>query len=342
MDREHFFHYALMGLVVALLYVSFLIVRPFASPLILACIFAYLLHPLYEHLAKHWPAPLASAAVVLLSLVVIVLPTLFILFPLLTDSMGALSTIIERGIPVELPAFLQSLGLTLPPFEEVFRELVSFFNLGTAADFITSVVEVGLDLFVLFFVMFYAFLDGKAWVHGIKQALPLDQRYKDRLFNDMRDVTRAVIYGQFLTSLIQGFVGGIMLALFGVSHALVWGFVMVILSFIPVLGTPLVWGPIGAWEIVHSNYVSGIGILLIGAIVVMNVDNVLRPYLIGSRARLSTPIVLIGVLGGLKLFGFIGLVLGPLVLALLKTALAFYREEPFDRIPHHARQPHKS
>lgn len=343
MDREQFFHYALMGLVAALLYVSFLIIKPFFTPVLLACILSYLLYPLYEWLSAKWPAPLASATLVLLCLVVVVIPALLILFPLLSDSMSAIRLIIDKGIPWELPHFFQVLGFELPSIDTVLRELISFFNLGSAADFISSVAKVGLDLFVLFFVMYYAFIGGKQWVHRIKEALPLDKRYKERLFTDIRDVTRAVIYGQFLTSVIQGVFGGVMLALFGVNHALVWGSLMVITSFVPVLGTPLVWGPIAAWELANGQYVAGFGILLVGGIVVMNIDNVIRPYLIGSRARLSTPIVLIGVLGGLKLFGFVGLLLGPLVLALLKTALSFYREEPFDKIPHEraSRSTHK-
>ncbi len=316
-----------MALILVLSYVGFLILKPFLTPVVLACILAYLLHPLYERLAAKWPAPLASVVIVTLTLIIVVIPALLLLIPLFSEGVGALRVIIDNGVPWELPVFLQKLGFTLPSIDTVLREFITFFNLGSTAEFISSVAEVSLDLFVLLFMLYYLLIGGKQWLEDIKEAVPLSTRHKERLFNDIRDVTRAVIYGQVVTSLIQGFAGGVMLALFGISHALVWGALMVITSFIPILGTPMVWGPIAAWSIAKGHYVAGFGILFVGGVIVMNIDNVIRPYLIGSRARLATPIVLIGVLGGLKLFGFIGLVLGPLILALLKTTLGFYRED---------------
>lgn len=338
MDREQIFHYSLVVLVAILLYLGFRIVQPFGTSIIVSFILAYLVFPVYRRIRDRWERPqLASGVVVTLTILTIVIPTLIILVPLFTQSIGAFQGFLNRELTGE-QAFLGDLltwaGLDKAVLSDLSQRISSFF-VGLTPRLISSIAEVFIGLFVMFFIMFYALLDGERWFSMIKHSMPLEHKYKERLFYDVQNVTRAVLYGQFLTAVIQGAAGGLMLFLFGIGNPIFWGFLMIVLGFLPVIGTPVVWLPIAIVELVSGRYVSGIGILVIGGVIVMNIDNIVRPRLIGSRANISTPLVLLGVLGGLRLFGLPGLVLGPLILAMLQTALALYHGEPLEAVPEH-------
>jgi predicted PurR-regulated permease PerM len=181
-----------------------------------------------------------------------------------------------------------------------------------------------LGLFVMFFVMYYGFREGEYFVERIRQLLPLEPSLKESLFYELRTITQAVLYGQVMTALIQGSLGAIGLLIFGVSNWLFWGAIMIVTSFIPMIGTPIVWVPAGLSLILGGATARGIGLLIFGATIVMNIDNFLRPRLMSGRTKIHPVLILIGVMGGLKVFGFVGLLVGPLILALLVAFVKFY------------------
>ena len=331
MDHKKLYHYVLIGLFLGLLYLAFLVIRPYLTYLVLALILSYLLHPVYKHLARKFGRKeLASILLILLVLVVIILPSVFLVNTLVKQSVSAYNTFTD--LEVSNPEFIDNLlhqfgwdpDLAL---QRIAKEVKDFVVIN-APNIIGGIASVSLGLFIMFFFMYYAFLDGDRWMQLLRENLPLEPEHRERLFNRMGSITSAVVYGQFLTAVIQGSLGGLMFLVFGIPNPIFWGVIMIILSFLPFLGTPLIWAPAGIIEIIQGNYVSGIGILVIGLIVVMNVDNIIRPYLISSRDKLNPVLVLLGVLGGLHLFGFIGILLGPLLLALLQTVIELFRERP--------------
>jgi predicted PurR-regulated permease PerM len=329
MERERVFHWVLIVLLLMLLYLSFLILQPFLTYVVVALVLAYLFHPIYRWFAKRMPHAIAALLMILLVLLLIFIPAAYIVTKLVGESISAYNAmsavLLPRGTQL-LDDVLAMAGVSSEQALQNVAAAVRDYFLGAAPVIISSVASALLGLFVVFFLMYFAFVDGEAWVAAAKEAVPLTRSHKDRLFERIGSVTHAVMYGQFLTSVIQGAAGGLMFFAFGVPNPVFWGFIMVILSFIPVLGTPIVWVPAAIIELLQHHYVAGFGLLVIGSVVVMNMDNVLRPRLISGKARLSTPLVLLGVLGGLQLFGLIGLILGPLILALLQTVLAFFHE----------------
>jgi predicted PurR-regulated permease PerM len=178
----------------------------------------------------------------------------------------------------------------------------------------------------MFFVMFYGFREGQSFITYLKNLLPLEAGLKDSLFHQMRTVTQAVLYGQVLTAVIQGALGGLGLLVCGVPNALFWGAIMMITAFLPLLGTPLIWVPAGVGLIMDGSMTRGILLLIYGATIVMNIDNFLRPRLVSGRSNVHPVLILIGVLGGLRVFGFIGMLVGPLVLAILVALIKFYEQ----------------
>jgi predicted PurR-regulated permease PerM len=201
------------------------------------------------------------------------------------------------------------------------------FLVKAAPDFLGSITDWLLGFFIMLFVMFYSLQSGRGSFERVRALIPLAPNLKDKLIEEIKSVTWAVVYGQVVTALIQGSLGGLGFLIFGVPNAVLWGFVMIVLSFLPLIGTPIIWAPAGIFLILSGATARGIGLLLWGGILVMNVDNFLKPRLISGQSNIHPVVVLLGVLGGLKLFGFIGLVAGPLTLALLIALVRFYEEE---------------
>nr|WP_275583637.1 AI-2E family transporter [Archangium primigenium] len=187
--------------------------------------------------------------------------------------------------------------------------------------------ELIIDLFLMMVAMYYFFLDGRRLWNDGTQLIPLDKRYIQAFAKEFTDVAHAIIYGNTLTSLIQGALGTVGLMLARVPHAGVWGAAMVVVAMVPVGGTALVWGPIGAVLVLMGKVNEGIFLLAWGAFVVGSIDNVIRPRLCGSRMTLHPLLVFLSMFGGLAVFGMMGLLVGPLIASLFMAMVRIYRRD---------------
>lgn len=321
----------MVGFLLILLYLSFLIVKPFFTAIVLGLILTFILYPVYVRLERKLKRPrIASAIMIIVIFVLVIVPSSFIVTKLVTQSVNAYNTFrsLEFSMPASVQRFMEIAGVNLEQVFDQIAKTVKDYFVNSVPDILSSIAQMLLNLFVMFFVIYYAFINGRMWLKLLKEGLPLDADHKERLFKRMGSITSAVVYGQFLTAVIQGSLGGLMFLIFGIPNAIFWGIIMIIFSFIPFLGTPIIWLPAAIVELLHGHYFSGIGILLIGTIFVTNIDNILRPYLISTKDNLSPLLILIGVLGGLQLFGFVGILIGPLLLALLQTVIGFLKEHP--------------
>ena len=297
--------------------------------IVLAGILTYVLFPIYRFILLKTRHPgLASGLSVVLALLVMILPAVYLVSELVNQVSGAYETLQAdwlqqvgdylSGITNGRVDFKEMLDSTL---EQVRQSIVAL-----APNVLGSLSELLLGLFIMFFVMFYGFREGQSFILYLKNHLPLESNLKDSLFDEVRKITQAVLYGQVLTAVIQGSLGGLALLVFGVPNALFWGAIMIITAFIPLLGTPIVWVPAGVGLILDGNVTRGILLLAFGATVVMNIDNFLRPRLVSNRSNVHPVLILIGVLGGLRVFGFIGMLVGPLILAILVALTKFYEQ----------------
>jgi predicted PurR-regulated permease PerM len=191
---------------------------------------------------------------------------------------------------------------------------------GGALSFILSFV---IALYVLFFLL----RDGQQMGQTILNTVPIERSIADRLADRFLRIVRATIKGTGVVGIVQGAVGGIMLALVGVPSAFLLGVVMVILAIIPVVGTALVWAPAGIWLIATGQIWQGAFVLGFGFLVISNIDNVLRPILVGRDTGLPDWIILITTLGGISLVGFSGIVIGPLMGGLFLACWSILKEQ---------------
>jgi predicted PurR-regulated permease PerM len=314
----------------AALLLTFFLLRPFATYLVLAAILTYFLRPLKRVLLRYIHSEAVCAAIlILLVILLVVVPSFFLTTHLVTQVTGAYNNFKDARLLDRLGGFIQLKTGHEVQVQKILLSLlenVRDFLLGAAPDFLGSVTSLLLGLFVMFFVMYYALQQSSDLAYKLTSMIPLEAELKEKMLGEMRGVLEGVLYGQVITSLVQGALGGMGLFIFGIPNAIFWAVMMTILSFIPLVGTPVIWLPAGIFLIVDGHTWRGIGLLIYSALIVANVDNVLKPRLISGKSKIHPVVVMVGVLGGLKLFGFIGLVIGPLVLALLIRLLAFYEE----------------
>ena len=304
-----------------------MIMWPFLGYIVLAGILTYILFPIYSFILGRTRKPeLSSALSILIALLIMVLPTVYLVSELVQQVSGAYSNFRAENLQ-RVGDYLSGLTGNRLNFQDMLTSALEQIRqsiVGIAPDILGSITSLVLGLFIMFFVMFYGFREGQGFLRHIKELLPLDPVLKESLFYELRTITQAVLYGQVMTAVIQGAVGGLGLLFFGVPNWIFWGAIMMITAFLPVLGTPIIWVPAAVGLIIDGQTGRGIGLLIYGSTLVMNIDNFIRPRLVSGRTKVHPVLILIGVLGGLRMFGFIGMLIGPLVLALLVALIKFW------------------
>ncbi|MBA2527596.1 MAG: AI-2E family transporter, partial [Pyrinomonadaceae bacterium] len=163
---------------------------------------------------------------------------------------------------------------------------------------------------------YYLFRDGDKIFAALRDALPLENKQATAIMARTREVIGASVYGVLAIAIVQGVLGGLAFWALGVPSAIVWGVVMIFLSMIPMLGAFLVWVPAAAYLALAGHPVKALFMVLWGTLVIGMADNFLRPKLVGDRTKLHELLIFFAVLGGLQVFGVLGIVLGPVVLAI--------------------------
>lgn len=209
-----------------------------------------------------------------------------------------------------------------PRIEDALRDIIS--------GAVTFVADFFVALMVILFVCYYVLTDGEKLAAFLRRASPLPPKQVDFLMAEAHNGLKAVFYGQILTSLIQGGLGGIGFLIAGVPGAVVWAAVMAILSLLPVVGAFIVWIPAALYLFLKGDLWQAIFLTGWGVLVVGQIDNFVRPKLIGDRADIHPLFVLIGVLGGVAAFGFIGLFLGPLLVGITVSILRVWESDYLD------------
>ena len=202
------------------------------------------------------------------------------------------------------------------------------------SDVLFSLPGIILQIIITFFMLYYLFKDGPALIKRMQGILPLSKKHKTIVYDKLKNTTHAVMYGSILIALIQGALGALGFWIFGINSFFIWGMVMAIFALVPIVGTAIIWIPAALYLIAkgatNGNMTlvwSGVGLLIYGTLVISSADNLLKPKLIGNRSGMHPVVVLLGVLGGLSLFGFAGFLIGPLILAALTSFADIYQKE---------------
>ena len=347
MERKQVTTAFLLVLAAGALGLCFVIAKPFLSPFFLAIMIAIVFHPAHLHVQRRVRHPSVAAFIsTVLVLITLFVPTIWLgivaekditaLFQSLKESKTEqggwnlfVMVAIERllnwiGRYIDLSSFDLRASL-LEWLKQVSQPLLS---LGARA--VGNVVALIGNAVVTFFTLFFLFREGKAMKDHFGSILPLNPSQVDRLFTGISNSIVANVLGCLAVAVSQGLLAGLAFWVLGVHSPALWGIVTGLFSMIPVVGSAAVWGPAAIFLFVTGHWGKGLALLIWGSLVVSQVDNVVRPYVISQRANLHPLLVFVSLLGGVKAFGVIGLFVGPVVLSVTIVVLEMLRESSLE------------
>ena len=188
-----------------------------------------------------------------------------------------------------------------------------------------NVASVITDFIFMILSIFFFLEGGSEFVAGIHKFIPFSIKHRDRLLKQTKDIIVSTIYGGVVVAIAQAILGGTAFSLLHVPSPVLWAFAMFIASFIPLLGTFVVWGPLAAYLFLKGAVLNSILLVIVGVLAISSVDNILRPLIIRGKMQMPTLAIFFSILGGIKVFGFIGFIMGPLVLALFVSVAQMLR-----------------
>jgi predicted PurR-regulated permease PerM len=310
------------------IYLTWQILQPFVDVILWAGVLSILTYPLYERFIRRGYAPTwASLATVTLATLGVLVPVAVVTIMLAAEA-GKIGYQIKPFVEGLLAPDSRPVIWLQEQFDVDVREFVSAERLASALNAASSailarttgviggVVGFIMQLFFVLFTMFYFLRDAHRVVPSIREMLPLNDADADAIFVRTRDVIYASVVGVIVIAAIQGFLGGIAFWFLGIPSAVLWGVLMFLLSMVPAAGAFLVWAPAAVWLAVNGEYLRAGILVAFGAIVIGMIDNLLRPIVVGKRAKLSEIVIFFSVIGGLQVFGILGLVVGPVVMAI--------------------------
>ncbi len=322
--------YVFIFLLLIIIFVSFLILKPFLTPILASFILTYLFYPLYNLLNKLTKQKTISSLITCFIIILIIfIPLIFVTNILVSEALDFYNTIRSTELTKlsDLSKKITGSSVDVHYYISEVLKSATLFLINFASQSVLSIPKLILQFFVMIFLMFYLFKEGPWLIERIKSFVPLHKKDKEDLFKEIANVSYATLYGLVVTAIIQGIIAGIGYYVFNIPSALLWGIVTAIVAMLPIVGTALVWVPIGVFQLLSNNLYSGVGILLYGTIVISTIDNIVRPKIIGKHAKIHPAIILLGIVGGIPLFGFIGIIIGPLLLSILIAFLKLYKGE---------------
>jgi predicted PurR-regulated permease PerM len=328
--RERVLVIVLTVITAGVFYLCYLLALPFVPAIAWALAAAVVAHPLHEWIRRRLRRKsLAAGLSVLLVAITILAPAVFVIQQVTNDAASSLENLKNSLAGDGWREIAQRNALVANVVEWIEREVNVQQQIEQAAANLLKMIKgilsgsiyVGTGLLITLFLLFYFFRDKDTIVGGLRKSLPLSPRETDDVFRNVQDTIYAIVYGSLFLALVQGTLGGIMFWILGLPSPLLWGSVMAVLAVLPVLGAAIIWVPAALYLALTGSIEKALILTAWGALAIGLIDNLLYPLIVKGRLRLHTVPVFISIVGGLVAFGAVGLVLGPVVLA-LAVALA--------------------
>nr|WP_155686803.1 AI-2E family transporter [Aliivibrio fischeri] len=340
-------HWVLIAALLAAGYACFLLIEPYLNPIILAFIMSLLFAPLHNKISDRLPNSPNSAAILscMALTFIIAIPLFFVFIAIVqqgaTFSKDAYHWVIDGGIQTlfQHPFVAKVLSFINKylPFDaidpaEVTQKVAQLASeigtriVGMSAQIVGDVTNVLMNFFLMLFVLFFLLRDQDKIISAFRHVLPLSRSQEDRLLDEIEQVSKSAVLGSFLTAIAQGIAGGFAMWLAGFP-GLFWGTMMGFASFIPVVGTALIWVPATIYLLLTNQWEWAIFLTAWGVLVVGSIDNIVRPLLMQGNSGMNTLLIFFSLLGGIQLYGLIGLIYGPIIFALTLVLFNMYETE---------------
>lgn len=342
-ERDRVAQLIFYGGVILIGYLVFLIIKPFLVPLGWAGVLAVSVQPVFRELAPRIGRSRAAGLSVTLVLLLLVLPVWLIVQALINEGAQAVTALqsalaspppdrlltvwtwVQSHVPMLAP---ERLSETLGKLGGSAGTLVA----SSSGRLLGGVASLVLDIILAHFALFFFLRDGPAIVRVLRGLLPFHEGQREHVVRQVEDLVFASVIAGLAVAAVQGLFGGIGFWIVGVRAPVVWGTVMAFTSLVPVVGASLVWAPVAIWLLVTGDITGGLVLIGIGGGLVGMADNILRPLLLTGRSSMNGLVTFVALLGGMSAFGLIGLVFGPVVVAIGMALLnAYIRPIPISR-----------
>ncbi len=321
------------------------LVSPFLNIIVLSLIISALFYPLYMRMIYlKFPRVVASTLSCFLIFIIIFIPVIFITTSLSNQAynlylnsksfltpdqindlvskdgsvLNSLRTIIlEIGIPVnieDISAMIQQAG-----------KQTGLFFYDQLRNVASNIIEFLLNSLFLLFICYFLFLDGDKLFRFTLELSPLPDNQEEQILNKFKDISYIIIIINGISGLIQGILGGFIFYIFDIPSYALWGFIMVILAFLPIIGISIIYIPVSMYLFITAQIIQGIIMLVIFSILTGLIEYVIKPILVGSRSSIHPLLVFISIIGGLKLFGITGILYGPIIVSVFLVFTELYK-----------------
>lgn len=347
MRREQLFAVFFLLAFCFLLYQFYLILSDFFGPLSYAGLLAFIFHPLYQRLRRvlHGREGLAATLMTTAVILLVIVPTFYLLTMITTESVSLyedLSEFVKSGrvyevmaqmrvsrlgqLWTELGPSLDALKIDIPDFALRTSQVVSGFLVAQAPAAAANVFRFVISFFFTVFALFFFFRDGERLMAGVRDLIPMEAVDKDAIMWRFSSTLSAVVLGSALTAVAQGVLSGIAYWALGVPFSILLAGATAFLSLVP-YGGPVIWIGVVIYLSILGEYGRAVIMFVWGTVGIGTADNVIRPLVIGGRTEIPTVFLFFGILGGLQAYGFIGMFLGPAVIAILVAFARIFRDQ---------------
>jgi len=326
------------GILLLLGYLVFRITAPFLVPLAWSAVLAIFFFPVFLFLGKRVSVTTAALLCTLGVTFVLIVPTLVVLVFAGREAVeitGRIRSLISNGgvvVPAgfadavrhHLPESLQDLDF-MGPVQQGMERIASYLA-GSLAGMLKNLFTFIVDLFILLFALFFVFRDGESLLRALRHLIPFEKSLQDEMIAESRDLIFASVAVALLIAAIQGVLGGTAFALTRLPAPVFMGVLIAFFSIVPVVGSALIWAPAALWLGLNGSWGKAVLVVIICGGVAGLADNLVRPLLLRNRTRLNDLLLFISILGGLQVFGLLGLVAGPTIVAAALGVFRVYME----------------
>ncbi len=349
MKNENLSRITLVTLIVIISGVFLTMIHQFLMAIFMAALFSAIVKPLHIKLTDRLNGRENIASILtVFAIIALVLSPLSVLITVVISQAISIGQSVTPWVQtfIQEPTIASAYLEKLPYYQEIlpYRDIIiqkagelvgilSSFLINSLSGFTKLTIDAIFSSIIMLYVMFYFLTMGDVLLKKILYFLPLDDHNEARLLNRFTSVTRATLKGTLIIGLLQGSICGVAFAIAGIEGPVFWGSLMAVMSIIPAFGTAIIWGPALCILALLGNFSGVIILAILCGAVAGNLDNIIRPRLVGKDTEMHDLFVLFGTLGGLSMFGLLGIIIGPIVAALFITIWEIYGDTFSEFLP---------
>lgn len=318
----------LLVVVAVLLALTVAFVLPFLDFFLLAVLLTVIFLPVQERLEGRLQPTYAASVIVVVASVTVLLPLVYVAQSTAADAVALYQTVSEGEMSFAgVEARIQALTGVSVDIAGQLEAAAGAVEVGSVVSVFGALTHVLIGLGLTVFLLFYFLKDREHFFSWLRTRTPLPDDAQAELADELDRILKAVLLGHVLVAIVQGLLAGIGLFATGIPNATFWTVVMTVLSLLPVVGSFLVWGPAALYLFATGDAVAALGLAVWGTVVVGISDDYLRPVVVDRYAHVNPAVIIVGVLGGIYVIGFMGIFFGPVLIGMLRATLDVLADE---------------